>query len=72
VRLDGYSPSENAVVVDLARLLDDVNLMDSEPTDCSSGPAELHCSGPFAALGLDFKNGVALGAQSVFQIRTRN
>ena len=69
VELDGFVPGESRVAIDLARLTAGVNLADGEPTDCSSGPAEVSCGEPFRALGIDFATGQQVGRQSVFSLQ---
>lgn len=51
VRLDDFVPGD-AVLVDLARLVEAGAFDDETPSDCSSGPAEESCKDAFAALGL--------------------
>jgi uncharacterized repeat protein (TIGR04052 family) len=66
VLLPEFTPGDDSVVVDLAALLRETNLLDTHATDCSSGPAEQSCEVPFRALGLDFATGSVLDAQNVF------
>ncbi len=54
VLLPEFVPGDDSVVVDLAALLRQTDLLDKDATDCSSGPAEQSCEAPFSALGLDF------------------
>ena len=69
VLLPEFLPGKDSVVVDLAALLKETDLLDAEATDCSSGPAERSCEAPFRALGLDVVNGSALDSQDVFRRR---
>ena len=69
VLLPEFLPGKDSVVVDLAALLKETDLLDAEATDCSSGPAERSCEAPFRALGLDFVTGSALDTQDVFRRR---
>ena len=66
VLLPEFLPGKDSVVVDLAALLKETDLLDAEATDCSSGPAEKSCEAPFHALGLDFATGSVLNTQNVF------
>ena len=72
VTLPNFEPGNHGVVIDLAELFATIDLRDSEPGDCSSGPAETHCAGVFDALGLDFATGAATGQQRVFVSRALN
>lgn len=65
VLLPEFVPGDDSVVVDLTALLEQTNLLDTDATDCSSGPAEQSCEAPFRALGLDFASGSILETQSV-------
>lgn len=69
VLLPEFLPGQDSVVVDLAALLEETDLLDAEATDCSSGPAERSCEAPFRALGLNFVTGSALDTQGVFRRR---
>ena len=62
----GFVPGQHVVVVELAELFAAVDLADGVPTDCSSGPAEIACAGPFRALGLDHATGSAARTRGVF------
>ena len=66
VRLADFNPEQDAVVIDLYALLSNTNLDDGTPTDCSSGPPETSCSGPFRALGIDHDTGRVVDQQRVF------
>lgn len=66
VLLPEFVPGDDIVVVDLAALLRETDLLDTHATDCSSGPAEQSCEAPFRALGLDFASGSILDTQNVF------
>jgi uncharacterized repeat protein (TIGR04052 family) len=70
VLLPEFVPGDDSVVVDLAALLRETDLLDTHATDCSSGPAEQSCEVPFRALGLDFATGTVLNAQNVFLRRS--
>lgn len=67
VELDGFDPTQDAIAVDIAALLQGTDLADGRTSDCSSGPAEISCMSPFAALGIDFQTGALTGSQSVFR-----
>ncbi len=69
VLLPEFVPGDDSVVVDLTALTSNTDLVDGETTDCSSGPAEQSCEGPFRTLGLDFVTGSALDTQDVFRRR---
>jgi uncharacterized repeat protein (TIGR04052 family) len=56
VELDGFSPQNKRINVDLSALFEGVNFDDAMRSDCSSGPSESACIAPFAALGLAFAN----------------
>jgi len=68
VELPNYVPGRDSIAIDLKALLADVDLHDGEATDCSSGPPESACIGPFAALGIDFESGKPAGQQRVFAV----
>lgn len=67
VRLAGYVPGRDTVIVDLEPLVADVSFVDGTPTDCSSGPAETACMLPFAALGIDFETGASVASATPFR-----
>lgn len=67
VVLDNFVLGRDAVVIDLAALTDGTDLGDANPTDCSSGPAEVACREPFSALGLDFSTGERKLEQAIFR-----
>ena len=69
VVLPDFAIREHAIAVDLQKLLNGTNLADSEPSDCSSGPPEVACTAPFAALGIDFATNAERGAQRIFSLR---
>jgi uncharacterized repeat protein (TIGR04052 family) len=69
VELPDFLLRQHTIAVDLEALFAAVNLLDGEPGDCSSGPSETSCGGPFSALGLDFETGVTVGEQQVFSLR---
>lgn len=71
VVLPEFVPGRDVVVIDLVWLVNDVDLADGEATDCSSGPTEATCRGPFAALGLDFASGDPTGTPPVFRVGTQ-
>jgi uncharacterized repeat protein (TIGR04052 family) len=69
VQLDGFSPQDQRINVDLAALFEGADFNDGVPGDCSSGPSESACAAPFAALGLPFGGDRDLPIQrSVFQV----
>ena len=72
VVLPVYRVERHEVSIDLAALFVATDLDDGEATDCSSGPAELHCDGVFDALGLDFRSAAVIGSQRVFSARILN
>lgn len=53
VELPDFSPESHQIEVDLSALFLNVDLSDDMPGDCSSGPAEIACAEPFAALGIE-------------------
>lgn len=65
--LDDFVPGRDSVVIDLSKLVDGIDLYDTLPTDCSSGPAETQCDRAFNALGLDFASGTPVHEQRVFR-----
>ena len=69
-RLAGYVPGRDTVIVDLQALVDSVVLDDGVPTDCSSGPTELACARPFAALGIDFESGRSTAPAAIFRVES--
>ncbi len=69
VELDGFVPGESRVAIDLAKLAAEVDFEDGVATDCSSGPAEEACIGPFQSFGIDFETGRQDGRQSVFSLQ---
>ena len=71
VDLAAFVPGDDIVEVDLQRLVQEIDLTDGTPTDCSSGPAEAQCQMPFQALGLNFVTGEAEGAASLFRTGPR-
>lgn len=70
VALGGYATGQ-AVVVDLQKLAQGIDLQDGTPSDCSSGPAENECRHPFGSLGLDFDSGEAVAGASIFRLGAR-
>ncbi len=66
VQLPDFSPGQDKVVINLNALLSNTDLDDATPTDCSSGPPETSCSGPFMALGMDHGTGETVHEQQVF------
>ena len=66
VNLPNFLVDQHAVNVDLGALVAGTDLNDGLSTDCSSGPAEEACTGPFNALGITFETGEQTGAQRVF------
>lgn len=69
VELGEFVPGSDSVAVDLKALFDSVDLSDGQPGNCSSGPAEIDCTGPFEALGLTFGSGAPAGQQRVFSLQ---
>jgi len=70
VYLANFVPGEHQVIVDIGRLFADVDLGNSELSDCMSGPADEDCVVPFSNLGLDFETGESVGPASVFRTRS--
>jgi hypothetical protein len=68
VYLPDFVPGQSSVRIELAELLNGIDLTDSKPNDCSSEPSEETCVGPFAALGIDFVTGKQAGSQRVFSV----
>lgn len=66
VRLQEFVYSRDTVVVDMAALFAGVDLEDGVGGDCSSGPAESGCAGPFGALGVDVETGEARDGSHIF------
>ncbi|MDH3644787.1 MAG: metallo-mystery pair system four-Cys motif protein, partial [Gammaproteobacteria bacterium] len=69
VELPGFLLRHDTIAIDLEALFAGVNLLDGEPGDCSSGPAETSCAAPFLALGIDFESGETVRRQQVFSLR---
>ena len=67
VHLDGFDPTTDRIVLDLAALFAKVDLSDGAPSDCSSRPAEESCNAPFEALGL-YVDDASSANQSAFRI----
>ena len=70
IELPSFVPGKHVVVIDLRELVDGIDLENGIPSDCSSGPAEVECEQPFAALGIDFASGTSDGNASVFRVGT--
>jgi uncharacterized repeat protein (TIGR04052 family) len=69
VELSGFSPDKNRINVDLAALLNGIDLGDGNRSDCSSGPSESACARPFANLGLNFGDAQEkMTSGAVFQV----
>jgi len=72
VRMDGFDPTKNFVVADLASLVNGIKLSDSEPRPpgCMSGPDDSDCKALFPNLGLELESGNSLSnmPQSFFRI----
>jgi len=71
VRLTGFDPNVNTVVLDLDELVGAVNLHDGVRSECMSGPANNECREPFVVLGIDFDSGNMVGPASVFRVGKR-
>ena len=71
VVLDGFDPTTDKVVFDLAALTAGTDLLDGDASDCVSSPAEDSCRQPFATLGLDFETGTMAADQRVFSVATK-
>lgn len=69
VELPEFTPNRDSVAVDLEALFSGIDLQDGKSSNCSSGPAEVDCEEPFAALGIDFRSGALTGTQRVFSIQ---
>lgn len=69
VTLEDFDPAVDTVEIDFESLLASTSLEDSEATDCSSGPAETSCDGPFGALGIPGATEAATPTQRVFRRR---
>lgn len=69
--LESYAPDTHTVEFDLLDLVEGVDLTDGTPSDCSSGPAEVSCRTPFAALGIDSDSGDPVGDAQGFRVRPR-
>mgnify|MGYP001812266620 CR=1 FL=1 len=69
VELPEFLLRQDTIAVDLGALFAGISLDDGEPGDCSSGPAEVSCVGPFLALGIDHQSGGTVGRQQVFKLR---
>ena len=57
------------IIVDLSVLAASTDLLDKQPADCSSGPAESSCRAIFAALGLQHHDSLAPQKQQLFKVR---
>lgn len=71
VVLEQFDPASQVVVVDLDALLGGVDLGDGQPSDCASGPDEVACAGPFAALGLRHGDNRPAERPIVFRVEQR-
>lgn len=69
VELDNFAANTDTIAIDLKELFAGIDFGDGVPGDCSSGPAEINCIAPFAALGIDFETGEGAGRQRVFSVR---
>jgi uncharacterized repeat protein (TIGR04052 family) len=71
VDLPRFRPRTDRIEIDMSALFRQVDLTDGLRSDCSSGPAETACKGPFAALGLqlDGDDREQPRRQSVFRVR---
>ncbi len=67
VALSDFDPERDRIVIDIERLISDVNLADGIGSDCSSGPDELACGAVFAAFGLPFGSTTEIAMQRVFR-----
>ncbi len=56
VVIENLPTGKTTVEIDLSTLFAGIDLGDGERGDCSSGPAEATCAGPFTALGLPRQN----------------
>jgi uncharacterized repeat protein (TIGR04052 family) len=72
VELADFVAGEDVVEIDLAALVAESELQDGVATDCSSGPAESNCQGPFALLGLKHATGSSAQSQRVFRTQIRH
>jgi hypothetical protein len=72
VRLDGFDPSKNQVVVDMGAALAtanvDVNAQGTSP-GCMSFPKDADCPPVMGALGLAYDGVPAPGAQQLIRLR---
>lgn len=66
VQINDFVPGRDTVIIDLAEIVAAAELDDGIATDCSSGPAELHCGYAFDALGLEHETGKVAGEQRAF------
>ena len=75
VRLTGFDPAKNKIVVDAKTLLEDSNIDVNTPgtmPGCMSSPTDPECTAVFARLGLDIETGApAATAQTVFSVEAR-
>ena len=69
IELAEFTPGESAVAIDLAALVEGIDLNDGVPGDCSSGPAESSCAAPFGALGINHSTGNQEATQGVFSVQ---
>ena len=69
VRLEEFSVGSDTVSIELKALLDGTSLDDGQRSNCASGPDELACGAPFAALALQHADNQPLDTQSVFKVQ---
>jgi len=68
IEIENYSQNSGPIEIDLAKLFEQADLEDGIRTDCSSGPSESNCAGPFEALGLTFDGRPIHHAQKVIGV----
>ncbi len=74
VRLMGFDPTKNKIVLDAKKLYEgsniDVNTPDTIP-GCMSSPSDPECPAVFTRFGLDFATGLPKGSPAIFSVEPR-
>lgn len=70
VALSGFDPAKNTVVIDLAAIVADVDLLADQggAPGCMSGQDDPECDPIFASLGVDLTTGAPTSSQTAFRV----
>jgi uncharacterized repeat protein (TIGR04052 family) len=71
VLISSFDPARQKIIFDLKKLFEDIDLTDGIPGDCSSGPDQPSCAGPFRALAVGI-DGASNRSSEVFRAGTLN